>query len=141
VRAEVVEGVVVVNGIRRQHAESFRHVVDAEGGQEALLPIERPVDIDDREVLPRVSLFVPDDHVVQNFRIFVILGMSRLDLHSIFRAFPGDAVFVLVFEEIPPAWLVREHALIALIPLAGVGFDSGRARHGLAANPECHRQP
>src|SRR5271168_749097 len=53
-RAEIVERVVIVDGIRRQHTEGFRHVVDAEGGQEALLPIKGFVDVDDSEVFPGV---------------------------------------------------------------------------------------
>jgi hypothetical protein len=77
-----------------------------------------------------VGVFVPDDHVVEDFGIFVILGLFRLDLHSVLRALPVDAVFVLVFEEIPPACLVRQHALIALVPLAGVGFE-GRLGFGI----------
>src|SRR6476660_6259525 len=124
VRAHVVEGIVVVDGVCRQNAECFRHVLDAEGGEEALLPIERLLDVDDRELLPRVNAFIPNDRVVENLGIVVVLGLSRLDLHAVLRAFPSDAVLVFVFEVVPPARLMRENALVAPIPLAGVGIDA-----------------
>jgi hypothetical protein len=46
--------------------------------------------------------------------------MSRLDLHSVFRAFPGDAVFVLVFEEVPPAYRGKARNLWADNPIKDI---------------------